>query len=58
VRGIDVVINAQLAMEKLMDLRGCDLHLTHVPNPGDETGLRELGVNPTSEPKFPTKTCL
>jgi len=40
----------QLAMEKLKDLRGCDIHLTHMPTPGDEAGLRKLGVNLTSEP--------
>lgn len=46
---------AQLAMEKLKDLRGCDVHLTHMPTPGDEAGLRKLGVNLTSEPNFSTK---
>ncbi len=46
---------AQLAMEKLNDLRGCDAHLTHMPTPGDEAGFRKLGVNLTSEPNFVTK---
>ncbi len=43
---------SQLAMDKLKDLRGCDVHLTHIPRPGDETGLRRLGVNLTTDPSF------
>ena len=46
---------AQLAMEKLTDLRGCEVHMTHIPTPGDEAGLRRLGVNLTSDPNFSTK---
>ena len=43
---------AQLAMEKLQELKGCEVHLTHIPTPGDESGLRRLGVNITSDPNF------
>ena len=46
---------AQLAMEKLKELQGCEVHITHIPTPGDETGLRRLGVNLTSEPNFSSK---
>ena len=46
---------AQLAIEKLKDLRGCEVHITHIPTPGDEAGLRRLGVNVTSDPNFSTK---
>jgi len=46
---------AQLAMGKLTDLRGCEVHMTHMPTPGDEAGLRRLGVNLTSDPHFSTK---
>ncbi len=46
---------AQLAMEKLTDLRDCEVHMTHMPTPGDEAGLRRLGVNLTSDPNFSTK---
>ncbi len=46
---------AQLAMEKLKELEGCEVHMTHMPTPGDEAGLRRLGVNLTSEPNFATK---
>lgn len=44
------------AMKHLTELRGCEVHLTHMPTPGDEAGLRKLGVNLTSEPEFATKS--
>lgn len=47
---------AQLAMEKLRELKGCEVHITHIPTPGDEAGLRKLGVNLTSDPEFATKS--
>jgi uncharacterized protein (UPF0371 family) len=43
---------AQLAIEKLKELQGCEVHITHIPTPGDEGGLRRLGVNLTSDPNF------
>ena len=46
---------AQLAIEKLKELKGCDVHLTHIPTPGDEAGLRKLGVHLTSDPNFSSK---
>lgn len=46
---------AQLAMEKLKELAGCEVHLTHIPTPGDEAGLKRLGVNLTAEPNFSSK---
>jgi uncharacterized protein (UPF0371 family) len=46
---------AQLAIEKLKDLRDCEVHITHMPTPGDEAGLRRIGVNLTSEPNFSTR---
>ena len=54
---ISATINpaAQLAMEKLTKLQGCEVHMTHIPTPGDEAGLRRLGVNLTSDPNFSTK---
>jgi len=48
--------SAQLAMEKLKELNGCEVHVTHMPTSGDEAGLRKLGVNLTSEPKFSSKS--
>lgn len=48
---------AQMALGKLNVLRGCELHMTHIPTPGDEEGLRKLGVNLTTDPNF-ISTCL
>ncbi|MBD3263677.1 MAG: DUF1846 family protein [Candidatus Omnitrophica bacterium] len=45
---------AHLAVEKLKELQGCEVHMTHIPTPGDETGLRRLGVNLTTDPQFLT----
>ena len=47
---------AQAAVEKLSELRGCEVHITHMPTPGDEAGLRKLGVNLTSDPGYSTQT--
>jgi uncharacterized protein (UPF0371 family) len=46
---------AQMAVEKLKALSACEAHMTHIPTPGDEAGLRKLGVNLTSDPDFATK---
>jgi uncharacterized protein (UPF0371 family) len=46
---------AQIALEKLTEIRGCEVHLIHIPTPGDEMGLRRLGVNLTSDPAFSSK---
>jgi len=46
----------EVAMKKLKELHGCKVHTTHIPTPGDEAGLRKLGVNLTSDPNFATKS--
>jgi len=46
---------AELAMEQLTQLQGCDMHMSHMPTPGDESGLRRLGVNLTCDPSFATR---
>jgi len=46
---------AQAAMEQLKALSGCEMHSTHLPTPGDEAGLKRLGINVTSDPLFPTR---
>lgn len=43
---------SKLALEKLGELRGCEVHMTHIPTPGDEAGLRRLGINLTTDPNF------
>ena len=47
---------AQVAMEKLKELKNCEMHMTHIPTPGDEAGLRKLGINVTTEANFSTKS--
>ncbi len=46
---------AHLAMQQLQQLSGCEMHLSHLPTPGDEAGLRKLGINLTSDPKFASR---
>jgi uncharacterized protein (UPF0371 family) len=46
---------AEVVGKKLKELSGCEVHMTHMPTPGDEAGLRKLGVNLTSDPDFSTK---
>jgi len=43
---------AQIAMERLIDLRDCEMHMTHIVTPGDEAGLRRVGLRCTSDPFF------
>ncbi len=45
---------AQIAMEKLNELRGCEVHMTHMVTPGDQAGLRRLGCRYTSDPYYAT----
>ena len=47
---------AALALEQLKKLRGCELHTTHLPSPGDEVGLRRLGLIVTSDPTFASRS--
>jgi uncharacterized protein (UPF0371 family) len=47
---------SQVAMEKIKELRDCEVHMTHIPSPGDEAGLRRIGVNLTSDPNFSTNS--
>ena len=46
---------AELAMNKLVELSGCEVHMTHIPTPGDEVGLKRLGVNLTTDGKFSSR---
>lgn len=46
---------AKMAVEYLKEIKGCEMHITHIPTPGDEAGLRKLGVNLTSDPDFSSK---
>ena len=46
---------AELAMNKLVELKSCEVHMTHIPTPGDEVGLKRLGVNLTTDGKFSSR---
>ncbi len=46
----------QMALEKLKYLQDCEVHLTHIPTPGDEAGLRKLKVNLTCDPEYSGKS--
>jgi uncharacterized protein (UPF0371 family) len=58
VLGISALSNpaAQMALENLKGLRGCEVHTTHIPTPGDEAGFRKLKVNLTCDPEFSGKS--
>ena len=43
---------AEKAMEKLGELRGCDVHSSVILSPVDEQTFKRLGVNLTCQPKF------
>jgi len=46
--------NANKALSLLPSLKGCEMHLSHIPSSGDSSGLRKLGLHVTSDPKFPS----
>jgi len=46
---------AEIAMKRLAELKGCEMHITHMPTPGDEVGLKMLGVNLTTDGKFSSR---
>ena len=43
---------AELAMEQLSALRGCEVHSTVILSPVDEKTFKRLGVNLTCEPRY------
>ena len=43
---------AEISMKKLKELRNCEMHMTHIPTPGDEVALKRLGINMTTDGKF------
>lgn len=43
---------AELAMKNLSKLKNCEMHLTHIPHPGDEIELRKLNINLTTDDQF------
>ncbi len=37
------------AIEKLENLKNCEMHITHIPTNGDSSGLRKTGLNVTTD---------
>jgi uncharacterized protein (UPF0371 family) len=58
VLGISALSNpaAKMALENLKMFRNCEVHLTHIPTPGDEAGWRKLKVNLTCDPEYSSKS--
>ncbi|NLA87086.1 MAG: DUF1846 family protein, partial [Clostridiales bacterium] len=46
---------AELAMQQLQNLRGCEVHSTVILSQVDENVFRKLGINLTCEPKYQTQ---
>ena len=46
---------AKRAVNQLSKLSGCEMHCSHLPTPGDEVGLRKLGINLTCDPVFASR---
>ncbi|SDK73286.1 DUF1846 domain-containing protein [Natronincola ferrireducens] len=47
---------AQVAMEKLSMLKGCQAHATTILSRSDEQVFRELGIDLTSDPEYPSES--
>jgi len=47
---------ARKCLDALAQLRGCEMHTTHILNNGDETPLKQLGINVTTDAKIPLPT--
>lgn len=45
--------SAELALEQLSKLKNCQAHVTEIPSHADEKALRKLGVQLTSDAKYP-----
>jgi len=46
--------SAQKCFLKLMELKGCEAHSSHMISKSDESTLKKLGINITCNPEFPT----
>ncbi|MGM9975185.1 MAG: DUF1846 domain-containing protein [Clostridiaceae bacterium] len=47
---------AQVAMEKLSELKGCQAHSTTILSRSDEETFRRLGIDVTSDPEYPSES--
>jgi len=45
--------NARSCIDALERLKGCEMHTTHLMDEGDETPLKQLGLNVTTDAELP-----
>jgi len=50
--------SAEKCIEKIPLLKNCEIHTTHLPSRGDEEGIRNLGMNLTTDSKSTQKVYL
>ena len=50
--------DSRKALEALPRLKGMEVHMTHIPSPGDSAGLRKLGIQFISDPIYPAKNLI
>ena len=43
---------AEAGINQLANLKGCEMHMTHIPSQGDHAGLRRLGIHLTTDAEF------
>jgi uncharacterized protein (UPF0371 family) len=48
--------NAKRCIDALVRLKGCEMHTTHLMNNGDETPLKQLEINVTTDAQIPMPT--
>lgn len=47
---------ARRCIESLVNLRGCEMHTTHLTTNGDEMPIKQLGINITTDARIPLPT--
>jgi uncharacterized protein (UPF0371 family) len=49
-------VRALRCIESLVNLKGCEMHTTHLTTNGDEMPLKQLGINITTDARVPLPT--
>jgi uncharacterized protein (UPF0371 family) len=47
---------AQVALDKLVQLKGCQAHSTTILSVNDEQTFRKIGIDLTCDPEYPTES--
>jgi len=48
-------LKVESVLNNLKQLKGCEMHMTHMPTPGDEIALKKIGINLTCDPHFSSR---